>query len=436
MTATVQKMAEKIQRLPGFRDFFPEDCAVRNYIFSKWRDVSAIYGFHEYDGPILEPTELYKKKSGDEILTQLFHFEDRGDRSVAMRPELTPTLARMAVARQRDYKKPLRWYGIGQFFRYEKPQKGRTREFYQLNTDILGEKSKEADAEIISFAIDIMRSMGFTNNDFVIRLSDREVWLDFLNSESISEDSQESFLQTIDKLERQNPEKTQKDLQTLGTSLESVNNFINTNHEKSHFQNILDNLKARGLSDFVKIDLNVVRGLAYYTGTVFEVFDTKKNMRAVAGGGRYDKLCSVISDGATDIPACGFAMGDVVISDLIKSTKAANSKLLNHLAVNDCADVYLVIADENKRTEAIKTLQELRNSGFKTVHSLAQVKVAKQFSSAENLKARTAIIIGREFPEVTVKDLFNKTEQVVNIDDISKTVETIIKSPLDPPLFS
>ena len=436
MTATVQKMAEKIQRLPGFRDFFPEDCAVRNYIFSKWRDVSAIYGFHEYDGPILEPTELYKKKSGDEILTQLFHFEDRGDRSVAMRPELTPTLARMAVARQRDYKKPLRWYGIGQFFRYEKPQKGRTREFYQLNTDILGEKSKEADAEIISFAIDIMRSMGFTNNDFVIRLSDREVWLDFLNSESISEDSQESFLQTIDKLERQNPEKTQKDLQTLGTSLESVNNFINTNHEKSHFHNILDNLKARGLSDFVKIDLNVVRGLAYYTGTVFEVFDTKKNMRAVAGGGRYDKLCSVISDGATDIPACGFAMGDVVISDLIKSTKAANSKLLNHLAVNDCADVYLVIADENKRTEAIKTLQELRNSGFKTVHSLSQVKVAKQFSSAENLKARTAIIIGREFPEVTVKDLFNKTEQIVNIDDISKTVETIIKSPLDPPLFS
>ena len=436
MTATVQKMAEKIQRLPGFRDFFPEDCAVRNYIFSKWRDVSAIYGFHEYDGPILEPTELYKKKSGDEILTQLFHFEDRGERSVAMRPELTPTLARMAVARQRDYKKPLRWYGIGQFFRYEKPQKGRTREFYQLNTDILGEKSKEADAEIISFAIDIMRSMGFTNNDFVIRLSDREVWLDFLNSESISEDSQESFLQTIDKLERQNPEKTQKDLQTLGTSLESVNNFINTNHEKSHFHNILDNLKARGLSDFVKIDLNVVRGLAYYTGTVFEVFDTKKNMRAVAGGGRYDKLCSVISDGATNIPACGFAMGDVVISDLIKSTKAANSKLLNHLAVNDCADVYLVIADENKRTEAIKTLQELRNSGFKTVHSLSQVKVAKQFSSAENLKARTAIIIGREFPEVTVKDLFNKTEQVVNIDDISKTVETIIKSPLDPPLFS
>ncbi len=436
MTATVQKMAEKLQRLPGFRDFFPEDCAVRNYIFSKWRDVSAIYGFHEYDGPILEPTELYKKKSGDEILTQLFHFEDRGERSVAMRPELTPTLARMAVARQRDYKKPLRWYGIGQFFRYEKPQKGRTREFYQLNTDILGEKSKEADAEIISFAIDIMRSMGFTNNDFVIRLSDREVWLDFLNSESIGEDSQESFLQTIDKLERQNTEKTQKDLQTLGTSLESVNNFINTNHEKSHFHNILDNLKARGLSDFVKIDLNVVRGLAYYTGTVFEVFDTKKNMRAVAGGGRYDKLCSVISDGATDIPACGFAMGDVVISDLIKSTKAANSKLLNHLAVNDCADVYLVIADENKRTEAIKTLQKLRNSGYKTVNSLAQVKVAKQFSSAENLKARTAIIIGREFPEVTVKDLFNKTEQVVNIDDISKTVETIIKSPLDPPLFS
>ena len=372
LTATDQEMAENIQKLPGFRDFFPEDCAIRNYIFSKRREVSAIYGFQEYDGPILEPAELYKKKSGEEILTQLFHFEDRGERSVAMRPELTPTLARMAVARQRDYKKPLRWYGIGQFFRYEKPQKGRTREFYQLNTDILGEKSIEADAEIISFAIDIMRSMGFSNNDFVIRLSDRKVWLDFLNSELINESSHEKFLQTIDKLERQKIEKTQHDLENLGTSLEAVNNFINSSHEKTHFHHILNNLKARELSDFIKIDLNVVRGLAYYTGTVFEVFDTKKNMRAVAGGGRYDKLCSVISDGTTDIPACGFAMGDVVIGDLIKSTKSANSQLLNYLAVNDAADVYVIIADESKRIEAIEIIQKLRDKGHKTIHSLSE----------------------------------------------------------------
>ena len=436
LTATDQEMAENIQKLPGFRDFFPEDCAIRNYIFSKWREVSAIYGFHEYDGPILEPAELYKKKSGEEILTQLFHFEDRGERSVAMRPELTPTLARMAVARQRDYKKPLRWYGIGQFFRYEKPQKGRTREFYQLNTDILGEKSIEADAEIISFAIDIMRSMSFDNNDFVIRLSDRKVWLDFLNSELINESSHEKFLQTIDKLERQKVEKTQHDLEGLGTSLEAVNNFINSSHEKTHFHHILNNLEARGLSDFIKIDLNVVRGLAYYTGTVFEVFDTKKNMRAVAGGGRYDKLCSVISDGTTDIPACGFAMGDVVIGDLIKSTKSANSQLLNYLAVNDAADVYVIIADESKRIEAIEIIQKLRNEGHKTIHSLSETKIAKQFSSAENLKARTAIIVGREYPKVKVKDLSNKTESEINVEEIPNTVEAIKNSPFDPPLIS
>mgnify|MGYP003321923497 FL=1 len=436
LTATDQEMAENIQKLPGFRDFFPEDCAIRNYIFSKWREVSSIYGFHEYDGPILEPAKLYKKKSGEEILTQLFHFEDRGERSVAMRPELTPTLARMAVARQRDYKKPLRWYGIGQFFRYEKPQKGRTREFYQLNTDILGEKSIEADAEIISFSIDIMRSMGFSKDDFVIRLSDRKVWLDFLNSELINESSHEKFLQTIDKLERQKIEKTQHDLENLGTSLEAVNNFINSSHEKTHFHHILNNLKARELSDFIKIDLNVVRGLAYYTGTVFEVFDTKKNMRAVAGGGRYDKLCSVISDGTTDIPACGFAMGDVVIGDLIKSTKSANSQLLNYLAVNDAADVYVIIADESKRIEAIEIIKKLRDKGYKTIHSLSETKVAKQFSSAENLKARTAIIVGREYPKVKVKDLSNKTENEINVAEIPNTVEAIKNSPLNPPLIS
>ena len=190
------------------------------------------------------------------------------------------------------------------------------------------------------------------------------------------------------------------------------------------------------MSDFIKIDLNVVRGLAYYTGTVFEVFDTKKNMRAVAGGGRYDKLCSVISDGTTDIPACGFAMGDVVIGDLIKSTKSANSQLLNYLAVNDAADVYVIIADESKRIEAIEIIQKLRDKGYKTIHSLSETKVAKQFSSAENLKARTAIIVGREYPKVKVKDLSNKTEYEINVAEIPNTVEAIKNSPLNPPLIS
>jgi histidyl-tRNA synthetase len=429
-------MGEKIQRLPGFRDFFPEDCAVRNYVFEKWREISRIYGFHEYDGPILEPVELYKKKSGDEILGQLFHFDDKGERGVAMRPELTPTLARMAATRQRDYKKPLRWFGIGQFFRYEKPQKGRTREFYQLNADILGENSKEADAELIAFAVDLMLALGFTEEDFIIRLSDREAWLDFMRKESIGSASQEHFLQTIDKIEREKDEVTNEALVKIGTSRDAVQNFINSAADSKHFTPLINNLKARGLSDYVKVDLNVVRGLAYYTGTVFEVFDTNRNMRAIAGGGRYDKLCSLISDGAADIPACGFAMGDVVITDLIKQTKTANSKLLNYLGTEDCSDAYIIIADESHRNDALSIAQLLRNNGYRVSYPLAPTKVGKQFGNAENLKSRTAVIIGSEYPKIKVKDLIQREEIEIETDQILKFIESIKNTPPKGPLLA
>ncbi len=429
-------MGEKIQRLPGFRDFFPEDCAIRNYIFEKWREISHIYGFHEYDGPILEPLELYKRKSGDEILGQLFHFDDKGERGVAMRPELTPTLARMAAARQRDYKKPLRWFGIGQFFRYEKPQKGRTREFYQLNADILGENSKEADAELIAFAIDLMLALGFTKEDFIIRLSDREAWLDFMRQESINPASQEYFLQTIDKIEREKDEVTNETLVKIGTSRDAVHNFINSAADSKHFTPVIHNLKARGLSDYVKVDLNVVRGLAYYTGTVFEVFDTNRNMRAIAGGGRYDKLCSVISDGSADIPACGFAMGDVVITDLIKQTKAANSKLLNYLGTEDCSDAYIIIADENHREAALSVVQLLRSNGYRVNYPLTPTKVGKQFGNAESLKSRTALIIGSEYPIIKVKDLIQREEIEIETDQILKFIKSVKETPPEGPLLA
>ena len=429
-------MGEKIQRLPGFRDFFPEDCAVRNYVFGKWREISRLYGFHEYDGPILEPTDLYKKKSGDEILGQLFHFDDRGERGVAMRPELTPTLARMAAARQRDYKKPLRWFGIGQFFRYEKPQKGRTREFYQLNADILGEESKEADAELIAFAIDLMLALGFTKEDFIIRLSDRQAWLEFMRQESIDSSSQEHFLQTIDKIEREKDEATNAALVKIGTTREAVQNFIDSAADNKHFSSVIDNLQARGLSDYVKVDLNVVRGLAYYTGTVFEVFDTNRNMRAIAGGGRYDKLCSLISDGAADIPACGFAMGDVVITDLIKQTKSANTKLLNYLGTEDSSDAYIIIADESHRNDALSIAQLLRNNGYRVSYPLAPTKVGKQFGNAENLKSRTAVIIGSEYPKIKVKDLIQREEIEIETDQILKFIESIKNTPPEGPLLA
>ena len=429
-------MAGKFQSLPGFRDFYPEDCAVRNYVFDHWRSVAHRYNFHEYEGPVLEPSELYRKKSGEEILRQLFHFEDRGERSVAMRPELTPTLARMAVARQRDYRKPMRWFGIGQFFRYEKPQKGRGREFYQLNVDILGESSASADAELIAFAIDLMLDFGFRGEDFIIRLSNRDAWIDFMRAESMAMENLQEFLQIIDKMERESPETTDKKLTALGSSRQAVDNFISSAAADKHFSSIMQNLKARNLSDHVMIDLGVVRGLAYYTGTVFEVFDRGKAMRAVAGGGRYDNLCGLISNDTTSMPACGFAMGDVVITDLIKETKNAHSRLLSHLGAANTTDVQVIIADESIRHEALYTIQHLRNAGFRVNYSMTENKVGKQFTQAEHAKARVAVIIGSEYPQVGVKDLAERKEEKVEAGEMINLVRTILDKTPEGPLYA
>ena len=416
-------MAEKIQTLKGFRDFFPEDCAVRNYVFDHWRAVAQRYGFVEYEGPVLESAELYKRKSGDEILGQLFHFEDRGEREVAMRPELTPSLARMAAARQRDFKKPLRWFGIGQFFRYETPQKGRTREFYQFNIDILGEPAKAADAELVALSIDLMRDLGFSADDFTIRLSDRDVWLDFMRGEAMDIADPGPFLQVIDKLGRDKPEVSAKMLEALGTSRAAVDAFIASGGENEHFAPMLQELAARGLSDYVTVDLGIVRGLAYYTGTVFEVFDKGKSMRAVAGGGRYDKLCALMSDGAADIPACGFAMGDVVITDLIKETPHAAAKLKAHLDIADAADIYVVVADEAQRHSALATVQSLRAAGYRVDFPLAPAKVGKQFGQAEHLRAKYAVVIGSEYPELSLKTLADRSEIKTTAEELLASLE-------------
>ncbi|MDB2496217.1 ATP phosphoribosyltransferase regulatory subunit, partial [Verrucomicrobiales bacterium] len=340
-------MAERFKVLPGFRDFYPDECAARNYVFDAWRRVARRYGFVEYEGPILEPTDLYRKKSGEEIVNQLFCFTDKGDRDVSMRPELTPTLARMAAARQRDFRKPLRWFSIGQFFRYERHQKGRGREFFQFNCDILGEDSVTADAELMALSIDLMREFGFTSDDFRIRVSDRNAWVQFATENGVTEENLNAFLQAIDKMERAPEDKTDTALQAVGISLAAVKEFIGSGAEASKdLQAVFENLSARGLEDFVEVDLGIVRGLAYYTGPVFEVFDIGKGMRAVAGGGRYDQLVELI--GGVAMPACGFAMGDMVIADLIRESEAPAALL--EIAINSDRDidVFVVLADSEK----------------------------------------------------------------------------------------
>lgn len=427
--------SNSLQALPGFREFYPDTCALRNYLFMHWRDVARTYGFLEYEGPVLEPTELYRRKSGDEIVKQLFHFSDAGGREVALRPETTPSLARMAAAKHKELRKPIKWFQIGSCFRYERQQKGRGREFYQYNCDILGEPSGAADADLIAMSIDVMRSLGFRQGDFVVRLSDRNVWPDFLGKAGVAAEHLPAFLQIIDKMEREKPEVSAGRLTELGTSREAVDAFIaGRGADWPPLQALLENLAARGLSGFVKVDLGIVRGLAYYTGPVFEIFDISQGMRAVAGGGRYDQLCQLI--GGSDLPACGFAMGDMVIGDFVKETPHAWQQYQEWLARYGKIEAFVIIADEARRPDALAMVQGLRHAGIATDYSYLPAKVGKQAQLAEQLGARAALTIGSEFPEVRLKDLIARKEEVIDATAAPEAVSALLTSPAIPPLLA
>jgi histidyl-tRNA synthetase len=426
----------KFQALPGFRDFLPKDTAVRNYLFNTWRSVARRYGFVEYETPLLEDTGLYLKKSGGELSSQLFRFEDQGGRDVTLRPEVTASLARLAAQHQRDFLKPLKWFEIGQCFRYEKPQKGRGREFFQFNVDILGETAATADAELIALAIDTMLAFGFERGDFVVRVSDRQAWLDFAAARNLSDELIPDFLQVIDKLEREKPEVTAQKLEALGLADAEVREFIaNPANASASFETIKQELEARGLGGFVQLDLSIVRGLAYYTGVVFEVFDSRKSMRAVAGGGRYDTLVKTISE-AVDLPATGFAMGDYVIRNLIEETAHTQLQMEAWLQKNQAAcEVYLVLADDTKRMEALQILGELRAAGISCDLGLSPAKINKQFLQAERNGARFALVIGSELPELKLKTLSARSEESCHVLGLADWLTDRLKQP-DGPLLA
>ncbi len=398
-----------MQTLPGFRDFYPEDLAKRNYIFSTLRRVARSYGFLEVDGPFLERTDLYRKKSGGELIGQLYQFVDKGGREVAMRPEMTPTIARMVADSGNRFRKPLKWFGIGNFFRHERQQKGRLREFAQLNCDLIGEASPVADAELLALLIDSLRAFGLTSEDFVLRLSDRNAWVRFFCERGLDASGMEELLQLIDKIERQPEAETDKKLAQFGITLQEIRDFIEK-REPASFSDLLSDLSARGLSDYVEIDLRIVRGLLYYTGIVFEVFDRKKELRAVAGGGRYDRLIATISDGKVDLPAIGFGIGDVVLGEMIEKFPVAEKKMRDALAAEPACQIYVVIADVARRSQALKIIQNLRQEGWSVDFSLAAIRVGKQFQIAEQLGARLCVIVGSEWPQVKFKRLATREE--------------------------
>lgn len=414
-----------MQPLPGFRDFLPAACDERNYVFATWRELARRYAFREWDGPVLEPTELYRKKSGDEIVAQLFNFTDKGEREVALRPELTPTLARVVAANERAFKKPLKWFSIGQFFRYEKQQRGRLREHYQLNCDIIGESDFAADVELIALCIDILRWFGLGADDFVVRISDREFWTDFLQEQKLPSERWADILQTIDKSEREPREKT---IEKLGDFAEPVLSVLENGGRSTKLDRLVDNLGARGLAEYVDVDVRIVRGLAYYTGTVFEVFDRKGKLRAIAGGGRYDRLVETLSDGAVSMAALGFAMGDVVLGELIRDRENARERMARTVQAGQKLDLYVVIAKEARRGDALEHVQQLREGGLRVDYPLTEVKVPKQFQAAEQLGARLAVIFGDEWPNVGVKDLQSGKQELIAAGDLLGAIAGPLKS--------
>jgi len=404
-----------MERLPGFRDFYPDptphadlwSADARQYIFEKWRATARSYCFREYDGPPLETLALFTAKSGDEIVGQLYNFQDKGKREIALRPEMTPTLARMIAAHERSYKKPIKWFAIPQLFRYEKHQKGRLREHFQLNADIIGETDPSADAELIALLIDILRAFGLGSDDFVVRLSSRNAWHEYFQRQKGDPSKEYAFYQVIDKLEREtDPAVSEQKLAALGLSLKDVTHFIEKGEPTSELRRILAELEARGLSPYVKVDYGVIRGLAYYTGPVFEAFALKTDLRAIAGGGRYDNLIQLLSGGKLNLPALGFGMGDVVLTELLKERN-----LLPPFSAG--VDLFVLIEDESLRGPSLALIQQLREAGYSVDFPLVPGKPDKQFKRAQEVKAGRTLKLERNEQGdfiARVKDLNNRKE--------------------------
>ncbi len=415
-----------MDHLPGFRDFYPEplpgtdawSADLRNHIFACWRKTARCYGFREYDGPPLETLELYTTKSGDEIVGQLYNFSDKGDRAVALRPEMTPTLARMIAAHARNYKKPIKWFAVPQLFRYERQQKGRLREHFQFNADIIGETDPAADAEIIALVVDSLRSLGLTAEDFYIRLSSRNAWQQFYQTKCSDASKAYEFYQIVDKLEREDPTQSDSRLKALGFTFDDVRKFITAGTPTQELESILLNLQARGLGGFIKIDYGVIRGLAYYTGPVFEAFDKKGEFRAIAGGGRYDNLVKLISGGKVDLPCIGFGMGDVVLAELLKHRNLV-PKFDSHL------DAFCLIEDETQRSASLKLVQDLRQAGLAVDFPFTPTKPDKQFKRALESNARHTIKLDAS-SVLKIKNLTTREEMSVAPNDAIRCLSAVL----------
>lgn len=426
------------QSLPGFREFYPEEFSRRQHIFRIWRQAAHAYGFQEYDAPVLEPLELYKTKSGDEIEAQLFSFTDKGGRDVSLRPEMTPTVCRLVGAKAGALKRPIKWFSIAEFYRYERAQKGRLRAFNQFNADIFGEAGPEAEIELIALLIQCMTGFGLTKDDFYVRLSDRDLWFFYLEALGFNDAQARGILGAVDRHEKMGDDAFKGYVEAHGTLADDTKARVlaflqiksladleaalapfgseKLNARLADWRKVLGGLAAMGLSEFVSVDLAVVRGLAYYTGFVFEAFDRKGDLRALAGGGRYNDLIRKL--GYADLPAVGFAIGDVT-TGLLLDQRGLTPNFVN------APDLYAVIGGENERAAAFADICALRAAGWRVEYPLKEVAFGKQFKAAAESGAKLALIYGGDELAkgvVKIRDLTDRSEREVPRDRVAAAV--------------
>ncbi|MBM47313.1 MAG: histidine--tRNA ligase [Euryarchaeota archaeon] len=416
------------QGVRGTRDFYPEDMRVRNWLFERFREAARSHGFEEYDAPMLEHEDLYTRKQGEEITQQLYCFEDKGGRRVSLRPEMTPSLARMVMAKAGALPTPIKWFSIPQCWRYERTQRGRGREHYQWNVDVWGANGVEADAELLSVLAAFFRSVGLGPEDLVIRISSRKVLEEVLNSVGVSGKAFPAVCVIVDKMGKIPEEAMSAQLAEQGLGADAISKIRSTLGSQdldalesalgggstavSELIALFSMIEAYGISEWVAFDASVVRGLAYYTGPVFEAHDRAGEMRAIVGGGRYDRLLSAL--GGKDMPATGFGFGDMVIMELL-----ATKGLVPELPTGN-QDI-VVSRDEGLRPAAMSVAQRLRASGRAVDLVLEEKRLKWAFRHAERTGAeRLVMVMPEEWGEgnVRIKDLGSGEETDVSFDDL------------------
>ena len=416
------------QGVRGTRDFYPDEMRVRNWLFSHFHAAARAHGFEEYDAPVLESEELYTRKQGEEIVGQLYNFEDKGGRAVALRPEMTPSLARMVMARAGALALPIKWYSIPQCWRYERTQRGRGREHYQWNVDVWGMDGLAADAELISVLVHFFDSVGLGSGDIVVRISSRKVLEEVLGSLGISGDSFAKTCIVVDKMDRLPADVIEAQLAELGLAAGAIGTIqsvlsIGSLDELSaalggdsaavgELGALFDMIDSYGIAEWVEFDASIVRGLAYYTGPVFEVADRAGELRAICGGGRYDKLIGTL--GGNDLPATGFGFGDMVIMELL-----AEKGLLPDLDSGIEDVVFGMGAD--LQAAAMQVAAALRSSGRSVDLVLEEKRMKWVFKHAERTGAnRLVLVMPEEWAagQVRIKDLASGEESTVDIGEL------------------